>query len=176
MIVRVALVRSVAAAAALCSTSLAVAAAAGVPVYPGAVNKPVSAAVNSQEICGHKIKIDSYDSTGDPRTIAAWYKSHVSGAITIDSSSNDGNTRNTTLSIYSGAGDAVVVVMRMDFSNPKLQASASTIGMDKTSIGIEHIAPPFGSDYLAAVQLATSKDAGAVKAARAKLAAECPNG
>jgi hypothetical protein len=94
----------------------------------------------------------------------------------IDSSSNDGNSRDTTLAIYSGAGDAVVVINRLDFSNPKLRASASTIGMDKTSIGIEHIAPPFGSDYLAAMQLATSKDAGAVKAAKAKLAAECPNG
>jgi len=176
MVVRATLVRSAAAAVALFSASLSAVAASGVPVYPGAVNKPVAAAANSQTICGHTINLESYDSAAAPRTIAAWYKSRVPGAITVDSSSNDKNSRDTTLSIYSGAGDAVIVILRMDFSNPKLQASASTIGMDKTSIGIEHIAPPFGPDYLAAVQPAGSKDAVALKAAKAKLAAECPNG
>jgi hypothetical protein len=176
VIARTAIVRSVAAGVALFSASLSAVAASDVPVYPGAVKKPVAAAANSQTMCGHTIKVESYDSAGNPRAIAAWYKSRVPGAITVDSSTSDRSSRDTTLAIYSGAGDAVIVILRIDFSNAKMQASAGTIGMDKTSIGIEHIAPPFGPDYLAAVQLAGSKDAVALKAAKAKLGAMCPNG
>jgi hypothetical protein len=158
--------------------------AANLPIYPGAKFVPMPAGVKSPPVCGHKLTIAFYDVAADGKTVAAWYKEHVPGALAFDMSNSDdidgsgdtdGGTTGTSVEIATADGSEAAVVNQMGF-DPRLKAAAKTLGADKTDIGLETFEPPLGQDYLALMAQVTGGDAAAKAAAKTKIIAMCPGG
>jgi hypothetical protein len=165
-----------ASAPAASSAAPAVAAAGNLPVYPGSKLQPMPAGVKIPPVCGHQLTMRSYAVAADGKTVAAWYKDHVPGALVYDVSGDaDSSTKDTSVEIMTADGAQAAVVNQLDY-DPRLAAAAKTIGADKTQIGLETFTPPLGQDYLAIMSAGTSGDAAAKEAAKSKLAAMCPNG
>jgi hypothetical protein len=46
--------------------------------------------------------------------------------------------------VFDSDGARVVIADRMHFAHAKLRASAASIGLDKTTLGLERFDPPLG--------------------------------
>jgi hypothetical protein len=139
------------------------------PLYPGATKVPHQVSVPVTN-CGHKILVVDYDTNDSPDKVADWYKARIPGAMTIRHNSDPDQT---SIEVIDQDGARAAVAERMHFANAKLQASAASIGMDKTTVGLERFDPPLGHAYLELMQQGESNPA-AANAARAKLTAMCP--
>ena len=121
-------------------------------------------------MCGRRVSVDgSYDSKDSPEKVAAWYKSRIPGATVFR---HDDDPTQTAIGVYDADGGRAAIVLRMHFSGA-LAASTASLGMDKTSIGIERFDPPLGRAILNSMKEGSSAQS---KATRAKLAATCPAG
>jgi hypothetical protein len=167
------------AAASVAATSEAPA-STDLPVYPGASKDDTSKshAKLSNVMCGRTISVvGSYESSADAKTIAGWYKDHMSGASVFDTSTDvGGGSGSTGFEIMAPGGAAAAIVTQMHYGGGTMSAAAKQIGLDKTEIGFETFDPPFSQDYIALMAQATGSDAAAKQAATAKLQAMCPNG
>jgi hypothetical protein len=144
-------------------------------MYPGAVKeRPPSPNVTMPKMCGRAVTIVSYHASADPKTVAGWYKAHVSGGAFLDTSNSDEGTHDSSFQIYTADGSAVVVIQRLDFSGANLSAAAKTLGMDKTDIGIESFEPPLGANFVALAAQSRNGDAASKAAAKKQMASLCP--
>jgi hypothetical protein len=158
----------------------AMAAGADLPVYPGARVESLARRVHSgTSICGHTITVEkSMTVDADPRAIVRWYEGRYPGSRTIDigRATNDttsaGDPAMTELEIIAADGSQTIVVNRMNFASGKLREASKAMGLDRAQIGIERIAPAFGSSYIALVAQVAAGGASA-KLARAQLEAAC---
>jgi len=145
-----------------------VASADDLPIYPGAT-KASHQITQPVMDCGHKISAVGYYTKDSPAKAAAWYKSRIPGAMLIRHNSDPNQI---SIEVIDPDGARAVVALRMHFANAKLQASAASIGMDKTSLGLERFDPPLGHAYVELMQEGESNPA-AANAVRAKLASTC---
>lgn len=161
-----------AAAPALAFGLAPLAASAGdLPLYPGATKVPHQTdATGTVTNCGHKISTTAYDTNDMPDKVAGWYKGRIPGALTIRL---HGDPDQISVEVFDADGSRAAIAQRMQFANAKLQAAGASIGMDKTTIGLERFDPPLGHAYLELMQQGEANPA-AAKAAQAKLAAMCP--
>jgi hypothetical protein len=156
------------------------AASTGIPSYPGATSKPVSAGVHGvQDPCGHTITVvKSMNVDADPHAVANWYHGRLPGSRMIDASrelaDGDDSDKSTTIQIFTADGSQSLIVSRTRYS-AALAASAKTLGADKTDIGVESVSPPFSPSHL---DLMAQVAAGGASAERAKrqMIAECKGG
>ena len=139
------------------------------PLYPGATKLPHQVAPPVTN-CGHKISAIDYDTNDGPDKVAAWYKGRIPGATTIRLHYDPAQV---SIEVFDADGAHAAIAQRMQFANAKLQAAGASIGMDKTTIGLERFDPPLGHAYLELVQHGESNPA-AANAIRSKLAAMCP--
>jgi hypothetical protein len=139
------------------------------PLYPGATKASHQMAQPVMD-CGHEISAAVYDTKDAPEKVAAWYKSRIPGAMTIRRQSDPNEV---SIEVADPDGARAASITRMRFTSAKLQASAASIGMDKTSLGLERFDPPLGHAYLELEKQGGSNSA-AADAVRAKLSAKCP--
>jgi hypothetical protein len=149
-------------------------AGADLPVYPGATKLPMRAQ-SIPTSCGSKVALVAYNVAADARTVANWYKERMSGAVTIDSSDEGGDSGSTQVEILGANAAEAVVVSQMHFTG-KLATAAKSIDADKTTLGFETFDPPLGQDYVTLMTQAVGSDPSAKQAARDKLTSMCAKG
>ncbi len=136
--------------AALTAATLAPAAAAGLPVYPGArpIYLPNSHVVTvTDTICGSKATMAAYFVSASPQTVAQWYADRMPGAIRVSPEAG-------AFDLFQPDGRASAIVA----ATPSGRVVLRTITYD----------PPLSAAHLNLVR-AASHDA----SARATLKAQC---
>lgn len=166
---KVALLALCAATAATTTGAQAVAATSNLPIYPGATALATQLK-RTFSTCGHEIRLVSYKSAADGKTVAKWYESKIPGAVVVDLSKTDSGSVDTEIEVFTPNTSEAAVIHQMSMTSSTLQAAAKSIGADKTGIGLETFDPPLGADYLSLVKRARHGDA----AAKSALTARCP--
>jgi len=153
------------------STAAAAPVEAGAPgapaldVYPGAT-KLATQMHGSMTFCGTKMTTVVYHvKDANAQTVAAWYSSHIPGAISIKVPAQD----QSVVEVFEPGGHAAAAISQIHF-NPQLASAAKGLGADRVILGLETFDPPVSSDTIDMVRSAANGDATASATMKARCA------